>query len=126
MLILIYELIFVTLSIINLILIIMLVQIHTDKNIEGGSRFAEFFSNEIKNELARFDEIVTRIEVHVSDENGNKSTPNDKKCVIEARVEKKQPIAVTATADSAEKAFFEALEKIQRVLDTTLDKIKEH
>ena len=85
-----------------------------------------FFSNEIKNELARFDEIVTRIEVHVSDENGNKSTPNDKKCVIEARVEKKQPIAVTATADSTEKAFYEALEKMQRVLDTTLDKIKEH
>ena len=85
-----------------------------------------FFSNEIKNELARFDEIVTRIEVHVSDENGNKSTPNDKKCVIEARVEKKQPIAVTATADSPEEAFYEALEKIQRVLDTTLDKIKEH
>ena len=85
-----------------------------------------FFSNEIKNELARFDEIVTRIEVHVSDENGNKSTPNDKKCVIEARVEKKQPIAVTATADSPEKAFYEALEKIQRVLDTTVEKIKEH
>ena len=85
-----------------------------------------FFSNEIKNELAIFNEIVTRIEVHVSDENGNKSTPNDKKCVIEARVEKKQPIAVTATADSPEKAFYEALEKLQRVLDTTLDKIKEH
>ena len=64
--------------------------------------------------------------MHVSDENGNKSTPNDKKCVIEARVEKKQPFAVTATADSREKAFFEALEKMQRVLDTTLEKIKEH
>ena len=24
----------------------MLVQIHTDKNIEGGSRFAEYFSGE--------------------------------------------------------------------------------
>ncbi len=104
----------------------MLVQIHTDKNIEGGSRFFEFFTNEIKNELSRFDEIVTGIEEHFSDEHRNKSAPNDKKCVIEARVEKKQPIAVTATADSAEKAFFEALEKIQRVLDTTLDKIKEH
>jgi hypothetical protein len=39
----------------------MLVQIHTDKNIEGGSRFTEYFTNEINNELARFDEIVTRI-----------------------------------------------------------------
>ena len=104
----------------------MLVQIHTDKNIEGGSRFTEYFTTEIKNELARFDEIVTRVEVHITDENGNKSTPNDKKCVIEAKVEKKQPIAVTANADSAEKAFFEALEKIQRVLDTTVEKIKEH
>ena len=104
----------------------MLVQIHTDKNIEGGSRFAEYFTTEIKSELARFDEIVTRVEVHITDENGNKSTPNDKKCVIEAKVEKKQPIAVTAHADSPEKAFFEALEKIQRVLDTTVEKIKEH
>ena len=104
----------------------MLVQIHTDKNIEGGSRFTEYFTTEIKNELARFDEIVTRVAVHIIDENGNKTTPNDKKCVIEARVEKKQTIAVTANADSAEKAFFEALEKIQRVLDTTVEKIKEH
>ena len=38
--------------------------------------------------------------MHVSGENGNKSTPNNKKCVIEARVEKnnglqlpQQPIA---------------------------------
>lgn len=104
----------------------MLVQIHTDKNIEGGSRFSEFFTNEIKNELARFDEIVTRIEVHVTDENASKSSPNDKKVVIEARVEKKQPIAVTAHGDTVEKAFFEALEKVTRVLDTAVEKIKEH
>ena len=104
----------------------MLVQIHTDKNIEGGSRFSEYFSAEIKEQLVRYNEIVTRIEVHVTDENGSKTSPNDKKCVIEAKVEKKQPIAVTANADSPEKAFFEAVEKMQRVLDTTVEKIKEH
>lgn len=104
----------------------MLVQIHTDKNIEGGSRFTEYFTTEINNELARFDEIVTRVEVHVTDENGNKTTPNDKKCVIEARVEKKQPIAVTAFGDTTEKAFFEALGKVERTLDSVLEKIKEH
>ena len=104
----------------------MLVQIHTDKNIEGGSRFSEYFSAEIKEQLARYNEIVTRIEVHVTDENGSKTSPIDKKCVIEARIEKKQPIAVTAHGDTAEKAFFEALEKVQRVLETTVEKIKEH
>ena len=46
--------------------------------------------------------------------------------LLKPELKKKQPIAVTATADSPGKAFFEALEKIQRVLDTTLDKIKEH
>ena len=104
----------------------MLVQIHTDKNIEGGSRFSEYFSAEIKEQLARFNEIVTRIEVHVTDQNGSKTSPNDKKCVIEARIEKKQPIAVTAHGDTAEKAFFEALENVQRVLETTVEKIKAH
>ena len=104
----------------------MLVQIHTDKNIEGGSRFSEYFTAEIKEQLARFNELVTRIEVHVTDENGSKTSPNDKKCVIEARIEKKQPIAVTAHGDTAEKSFFEALEKVQRVLETTVEKIKAH
>ena len=104
----------------------MLVQIHTDKNIEGGSRFSEYFSAEIKEKLARFNEIVTRIEVHVTDQNGSKTSPNDKKCVIEARIEKKQPIAVTAHGDTAEKTFSQALEKVQRVLETTVEKIKAH
>ena len=64
-----------------------------------------FLSNEIKNELARFDEIVTRIEVHVSDENGNKSTPNDKKCVIEARVEKNNPLPLPQQPIAEKKPF---------------------
>ena len=50
----------------------MLVQINTDKNIEGSSRFNDFFTEEINNTLERFDSIVTRIEVHISDENCNK------------------------------------------------------
>lgn len=104
----------------------MLVQINTDKNIEGSSRFNDFFTEETNNTLERFDAIVTRVEVHISDENGSKPGTNDKKCVIEARVEKKQPLVVTAFADTTEKVFFAALEKMERALDATLEKIKEH
>ena len=85
----------------------MLVQINTDKNIEGSSRFNDFFTEEINNTLERFDAIVTRVEVHISDENGSKPGTNDKKCVIEARVEKKQPLVVTAFSDTTEKVQFE-------------------
>lgn len=67
----------------------MLVQINTDKNIEGHKRMNDFFEEEIRKDLARFDELVTRIEVHLEDENGDKGGKNDKRCVIEARIEKK-------------------------------------
>ena len=81
---------------------------------------------EIKKELARFDDKITRIEVHLGDENGDKFGKNDKKCMIEARMEKKNPIAVTAHSDTPEKAFYEAVEKIKRSLSTTLEKMREH
>lgn len=104
----------------------MLVQINTDKNIEGYSRMNEFFTEEVKNELARFDDKITRVEVHFGDENSTKFSKNDKRCTIEVRVEKKNPIAATAHTDTIEKSFFEAIEKIKRSLGTTLEKMRSH
>lgn len=104
----------------------MLVQINTDKNIEGYSRMNDFFSEEVKKELARFDEKVTRVEVHLGDENSTKFGKNDKRCTIEVRVEKKNPIAVTTHSDTIEKSFFEGIEKIKRSLDSTLEKMRGH
>lgn len=104
----------------------MTVQINTDKNIEGYSRMNEYYSGEIKNELARFDNKVTRVEVHLGDENSAKFGKNDKRCVIEVRVEGKNPIAVTTNADTVEKAFNEGVVKIKRSLDNTLEKMRGH
>jgi hypothetical protein len=42
--------------------------------------------------------------VHLGDENGAKSRPDDKRCMMEVRVQRRQPIAVTrhaATLDDA-------------------------
>jgi ribosome-associated translation inhibitor RaiA len=104
----------------------MLVQINTDKNIEGHKRMNDFFEEEVKKDLGRFDDLVTRVEVHLEDENGDKAGKNDKKCVIEARIEKKNPIAVTSHGDTPEKAFYEALHKLKRTLTTEKEKIKAH
>jgi len=104
----------------------MIVQINTDKNIEGYSRMNDFYSEEVKKEFARFDNKVTRIEVHFGDENGDKFGKNDKRCLIEARVEGKSPIAVTTHADKVEKAFNEAIVKVKRSLDNTLEKMRGH
>ncbi|MDP1650980.1 MAG: hypothetical protein Q8M01_22700 [Rubrivivax sp.] len=50
--------------------------------------------------LARFSEHVTRVEVHLSDENSGKSGQFDQRCMLEARLEGRQPVAVTDQAAS--------------------------
>lgn len=104
----------------------MQIQINTDKNIDGNERLVSFFSNELNSELERFDNLITRVEVHFGDENSEKFGKNDKRCLIEVRIAKKDPIAVTDYADTIEKAFHNALEKIKRVLNSTHEKMREY
>lgn len=104
----------------------MQIQINTDKNVEGNERLVSYFTSELQNELTRFDDKITRIEVHFGDENSNKTGKNDKRCLIEVRIAKMQPIAVTDYGDSIEKAFYHALNKIKKVLEGTFEKMKEH
>lgn len=100
----------------------MKVQFNTDKNVEGHQRVEAYFSSELEKELARFEDKITRIEVHVGDENSAKSGVNDKRCLIEVRPAKLQPIVVTDYADSVEKAFNGALAKIKKTLTTAFEK----
>jgi ribosome-associated translation inhibitor RaiA len=104
----------------------MKIQINTDKNVEGNERQETYFSNELEKSLSRFDDRITRIEVYFADENGDKTGVNDKKCVIEARPLKMQPLVVTDHADSTEKAFHGALDKMKKILGTSFEKQKEH
>lgn len=104
----------------------MQIQINTDKNIDGNERLVNFYTAEIKKELERFDDKITRVEVHLGDENSGKFGLNDKKCLIEVRVAKKDPIAVTDYGESIEKAFHCALDKAKKVLGNTLDKMRTH
>ncbi|MEN2414243.1 HPF/RaiA family ribosome-associated protein [Flavobacterium mesophilum] len=101
----------------------MKIQINTDKNIEGHARLENYFSGELEKGLARFEHKITRIEVHFGDENGEKFSLHDKKCVIEVRPQKLQPITVTEHAETLEKAFSGALSKIKKSLTTTFEKI---
>lgn len=104
----------------------MKIQFNTDKNISGAERNEAFFTTKISNELQRFEKEMTRIEVHISDENSHKEGQNDIRCLIEARLEGKQPIAVSAQEDTIELAVFSALEKLTTVLTTNLGREKNY
>jgi phage I-like protein len=64
--------------------------------------------------------------VHVSDENGSKIGQNDKRCMLEARLENRQPIAVTSHANTLEKAVNDALDKLKTSMETIYSQLKNH
>ena len=60
---------------------------------------------------------ITRVEVHIGDENGEKSSPGDKRCMMEARMDGHQPIAVTHHADTVESAVHGAARSLAKAID---------
>lgn len=99
----------------------MQVQIHADHHIEGTEAMSQWVSSSVKEALARFSGQISRVEVHLSDENGGKKTsPENKQCMLEARLEGHQPLAVKHHAANLNQALDGAAEKLVRLIDNTL------
>ena len=104
----------------------MQVRLNTDKNIEGGEALAAHVEATVTKALSHYKSHVTRVEVHLSDENGDKGGANDKRCVMEARLEGRQPTAVTCDAATTSQAISGAAEKLRNSLESTLERLREH
>jgi ribosome-associated translation inhibitor RaiA len=98
----------------------MQVQINTDHNIEGHEALAARVSGVVTNALSRVSAHITRVEVHLSDENGNKTGSNEMRCMMEARLEGRQPVAVTHEASTLDQAVDGAAHKLARLIESTL------
>ena len=104
----------------------MQLQINTDRNIQSDARLAEFVRDTLNNKLNRFTDHLTRIEVHLGDENGQQKRDSaDKRCLIEARFEGRDPVAVTSHAATVGQAISAAAEKMQRKLATEVGKLRD-
>lgn len=103
----------------------MQIQINTDANIDGTEELAAHVKGVLGSHLDRFSDRITRIEVHLSDQNGDKSGQGDKRCMLEARLEGRQPTAVTHHAAGMEEAIDGAADKLKRSIETTLDRLKD-
>ena len=104
----------------------MKIQINTDNHITGREKLANEAEAAVENALGRFATQITRVEVHLSDENSHKGGEKDKRCAMEARLEGRQPVAVTHEADTITQAITGAAAKLERSLDSTLGKLRGH
>jgi ribosome-associated translation inhibitor RaiA len=101
----------------------MQIQINTDHNIEGHEALAAQVSNVVENALNRIRDHITRVEVHLSDEDSDKGGQNEKRCMMEARLEGRQPVAVTHQAETLKQAVDGAADKLARLIESTLDRL---
>lgn len=104
----------------------MLVQINTDKNLDMNEAYSKQLEASLKESFNRYTDHITRLEVHLSDENGNKDSLDDKKCLIEARLKGKQPIVVSNLDNTYDQAVSGAIEKLRSSLDTIIGKSRIH
>jgi ribosome-associated translation inhibitor RaiA len=100
----------------------MIIQINTDKNLSVDDNENVALSKIISEGLKRYIGKITRIEVHLGDVDGKKESFNDKRCLLEARLEGFNPIAVTNHANSHKTAVKGAVDKLKTSLDTRLKK----
>jgi ribosome-associated translation inhibitor RaiA len=104
----------------------MQIQINTDHNIEGHEALAAQVSGVVESALSRISDHITRVEVHLSDENSNKKGGNDNmRCVMEARLEGRQPIAVTHQAATLDRAVDGAADKLTGLIESTLGRLRD-
>jgi hypothetical protein len=103
----------------------MQVLVRHDDTIRGSDRLTELTIATIERVLARFVENITTVEVHFADENGAKSGGDDIRCSIEVRFEGKKPMGVTHHASDLVIALEAAAEKMARMLEHQIGRIRE-
>ncbi|MDQ3511983.1 MAG: HPF/RaiA family ribosome-associated protein [Pseudomonadota bacterium] len=101
----------------------MKVILNTDNHVQGDEPLADHVDSVVDSVLGRFSKQITRVEVHLSDANGGKAGNDDKHCVMEARLEGLQPIAVENDAENMRAAISGAAHKLKRALDSALGKL---
>ncbi|WP_165222932.1 HPF/RaiA family ribosome-associated protein [Aquisphaera insulae] len=100
----------------------MQVHVNTDNHIHGSERLFESITQEVQGVLGRFEDLITRVDVHLSDVNAHKGPGVDKRCLIEARVAGIQPVVAHDQSATVHEAVAGASEKLFRLLETTLAK----
>lgn len=104
----------------------MQIQFNTDKNVILSEEQIVSSTSLISEELSRFSPQITRLEIHLSDEDGNKEGFNDKRCMVEARLSGMKPIAVTEHANTPEQAIWGAIDKLKTSLESLTGRLNDY
>jgi len=101
----------------------MQIKINTDNNIQGDERLKDVARGLVEQGLGHVLARLTRVEVHLQDENAHKGGSDDIRCMIEARPEGLAPQAATHNDADIEAAVRGAAKKLRNLLESEFGKL---
>ena len=101
----------------------MQININTDSTVERQPGLNDHVKTVVEAAISRFRDHITRVEVHLSDNNSQKSADGDNRCMLEVRMNNYQPIAVSDRAATLHQAIAGAAEKMKRSVENTLGRL---
>ena len=101
----------------------MQIEVTTDSNVDGSEELISRISADVDAALSRFSDRLTRVEVHLGDENAGKGGGDDKRCMVEARPIGQQPVAVTNHGATVEEACKGGLRKLAGLLESRFGRL---
>lgn len=104
----------------------MQVQVNTGNGVQNKGSLERWANEFLNGELARFRQELTRVEVQLTDENRGKGGPDDMRCMLEARLNGHEPVAVNHRAETMDEAMRGATTKLVRAIEHLLGKLDRH
>ncbi len=104
----------------------MKVLVNTDHNIDCDADEVGRIESDVQSAFDRFDHHLTRIEVHLRDESAGRDATDDIRCLLEARPTGQAPVAVTHHASTVAEALGGAMDKLDALLTSKLDRRREN
>jgi len=104
----------------------MQIQVNTDNFIHGDERVIEVAELAVSNDLEHMSDRLTRVEVHLKDQNADKHGPDHILCTMEARPRGKGPLSAHHEAADIQAALKGAAKKLRTRLTSEFGKANKH
>ncbi|MDJ1017060.1 MAG: HPF/RaiA family ribosome-associated protein [Paracoccaceae bacterium] len=102
------------------------IHVSTDNFIQGDERVVEVAEMAVENDLGHMKDWLTRVEVHLKDQNADKHGPDHIRCTMEARPRGLAPMAAHADASDIPAALKGAASKLRQRLQSAHSKRDPH
>ena len=100
----------------------MILQINAS-DVQSSDALRSHVTQAVEGALRHLADRVTRVEVHLRDDNAGKSSAFDKRVTMEARLAGHQPLVVEHATDDLYKSISEAAGKLGRAVQTKFDRL---